>query len=75
MRVLDHDGRGPQLPLLTRGLARPDPAADDHRVVGGERLGRRARLQLLGVGGEATSEGGEKDEEGAVHHGGGPFGG
>ncbi len=40
--ILDHHGRGAQLALLTPGLARPDPAADDHRIVGREDLRGRA---------------------------------
>ena len=48
LRVLDHDRRGAQLPLLAGDLVRADPAADDHRIVRDQVDRRRPRLELAG---------------------------
>ena len=46
--LFDHDGHGPQLAFLPRGLARPDAAADDHRIIGLDIDRRRADAHVAG---------------------------
>ena len=45
--VLEHHGAGTQLAFLAAGLARPDAAADHHRIVGDQDSAPR-RLQIAG---------------------------
>ena len=47
-RILDDHGRCAQGTFLTLGFPRPDPAADDHRIVGQEDFRGRTHLQILG---------------------------
>ena len=68
LRVLDHDRRGAEPPLLAGDLVRADPAADDHRVVRDQVDRRRPRLEL--AGGRAALEGHDEQEhpQKAKHH-------
>jgi hypothetical protein len=47
-RVRDHDSAGAELTFLPVGFSRNDPATDDHRIVGREHFGGRARPELAG---------------------------